>query len=247
MVSAMWEEKNRKISAALIKPLDGLRFGKLTILRFVEIRNHSAYWLCKCDCGAERTIIASSLNLNGTKSCGCIRKGEKRKVKSLPLEERFWPKVQKSEGCWLWTAYVDLNGYGEMHLKSEKGRCERAHRVSWMINRGPIPEGMDVLHKCDNPPCVNPDHLFLGTQKDNVLDCIKKGRNPTILYGPGLKGEQHGMSKLTEKQVIDIRHRYVAGVNAFYRSNKDELAKEFGISPNHIWQICKGRVWKHLL
>ena len=90
------------------------------------------------------------------------------------LTERFWSKVVKiDDGCWLWTAALLLDGYGQIWLGQT---MERAHRLSWIIHFGPIPEGLCVLHTCDNPPCVRPGHLFLGTQLDNVRDAIRKGR-----------------------------------------------------------------------
>jgi len=98
--------------------------------------------------------------------------------------ERFWSKVDKdtSSGCWLWTAGKTPLGYGIFQVKTEKcmgwghWKSVRAHRFAWELTYGLIPEGMNVLHKCDNPPCVRPTHLFLGTQKDNVRDMIHKGR-----------------------------------------------------------------------
>ena len=96
-----------------------------------------------------------------------------------PLAERFWSKVSKSDGCWLWVAFRDRNGYGRFGT-SALNRSTLAHRTSYSLTFGDIPEGMHVLHKCDNPPCVNPDHLFLGTDKDNAQDCKAKGRHPQL-------------------------------------------------------------------
>ena len=97
-------------------------------------------------------------------------------VKQLPLEERFWARVGEpdSNGCWPWLGTKRHTGYGKIrnHYKHEG-----THRVSYTLNVGPIPQGLHVLHKCDNPTCVNPDHLFLGTQADNMKDMFKKGRN----------------------------------------------------------------------
>lgn len=243
----MSEIGNRKISAALIKHIEGTRFGKLTVLRLQEIRNHRTFWLCRCDCGNEKSISSVSLRPGGSRSCGCGHKGAKRNRKCRPIADRFWEKVNKTEVCWLWTAHVNNHGYGEIHLKSGNSTVEYAHRISWMIHFGEIPSGMEVLHSCDNPPCIRPDHLFLGDQKRNLNDAISKGRMPILVNGSGAKGELHGMAKLTEEQVIDIRNRYISGVNQSNPSNRRELAEEFGISPNHVWQVKKGKVWKHLL
>jgi hypothetical protein len=92
----------------------------------------------------------------------------------VPLEERFWLKVQKTETCWLWIGAHHPQGYGNITVS--KGKTKPAHILSWEIHFGPIPEGMKVLHSCDNPPCVKPDHLFLGTQTQNIADMDAKGR-----------------------------------------------------------------------
>ena len=91
--------------------------------------------------------------------------------------KRFWSKVKKTDACWLWTGTIN-HKYGAIRIAY---RAWRAHRVAWVIANGNIPKGMNVLHRCDNPPCVNPKHLFLGSQRDNLIDCIRKGRNPYVL------------------------------------------------------------------
>jgi len=97
-----------------------------------------------------------------------------------PIADRFWAKVDKSiaSGCWEWQSSIRGNGYGAFftHLIEEGRKCYGAHRYSWMLAHGPIPDGLWVLHKCDNRICVNPDHLFLGDRTDNMRDCAQKGR-----------------------------------------------------------------------
>lgn len=97
------------------------------------------------------------------------------------LAKRFWPKVEKTEHCWTWSGAKNRRGYGWLHNGSRTTRKPmRAHRASWEIHFGKIPDGLWVLHRCDNPPCVRPDHLFLGTRTDNMRDCAAKGRVSTI-------------------------------------------------------------------
>jgi hypothetical protein len=99
----------------------------------------------------------------------------------LPAIERFWDKVQKTESCWLWTAYLKRNGYGQFFPR--RGHPVYAHRYSYELARGAIPDGLLVLHACDNPRCVNPNHLSLGTQKENLADMRRKGRHPGTWAG----------------------------------------------------------------
>lgn len=147
------------------------------------------------------------------------------------LESRFWPKVKKSTGCWAWLAAKHVQGYGligygvaSMHIK--------AHRASWIIHFGPIPTGKCVLHKCDNPECTNPEHLFLGTQVENIRDMIQKGR----LVTP--KGQNQGSAKLTDPQVLCIRARA--------EEQAALLADEYGVDKTTIWRILSRKSWKHL-
>ncbi len=107
-----------------------------------------------------------------TSACDGIRQG---KWPRTPFEVRFWHKVNKTETCWLWTGHTNYSGYG-LFRRSRGSQEVRAHRVSWDLHYGQVPEGLLVLHKCDVRNCVNPDHLFLGTQPDNVRDCEVKGR-----------------------------------------------------------------------
>ncbi len=99
--------------------------------------------------------------------------------------------------CWEWTGTRQTQGYGK--IINEYGQLETTHRVAWRLFRSPIPKGMLICHHCDNPPCVNPDHLFVGTHHDNMADCMAKGRQD------GGRGEGHGCAKLNENQVREIR------------------------------------------
>jgi len=150
-----------------------------------------------------------------------------------PLEDRFWPKVQKTDTCWLWTGSRDLQGYGRIGTGGRRSTPILTHRVSWVMHHGSIPEGMLVCHHCDNPSCVRPDHLFLGTNADNVQDMIAKKRHA--------HGEQAPWSKVTKAQVIEIRQRYASGIISQY-----SLAKEYDINHATISAIVRRLIWDHV-
>ena len=147
--------------------------------------------------------------------------------------KRFETKFEKSDGCWEWKAYINCDGYGQY---GNGGRMHGAHRISYRIYNGEIPHGMYVCHHCDNPRCVNPEHLFLGTQADNMHDCSVKGRKSPS----GSVGERHGMSKLSASQVIEIRERNSNGERG------SELADEYGMSRSAISLIVNRHIWKSI-
>ncbi len=149
------------------------------------------------------------------------------------IAERFWPKVNigPQDQCWEWQAAMGTDGYGRL------GHNMRTHRLAWELTYGAIPDGLWVLHHCDNRACVNPDHLFLGTALDNTRDMIAKGRQKIV---PGLKGERNPTSKLTLEQVREIRERYARG------ENQRALGREFGVSKSLIGNIVRGEAWKGL-
>lgn len=153
-------------------------------------------------------------------------------ARKKPFNVCFWKRVNKSETCWNWIGVKDKDGYGTLSIRG-KG-LKRAHRLSWEIHNGPIPDGMSVLHKCDNPSCVNPEHLFLGTQLDNMRDKTAKGR------GIYLKGEDAGRTKLTEKQVRQIRRMIEEG------KTQRAIAKEFSITHGAVHLIAKRINWSHV-
>lgn len=146
------------------------------------------------------------------------------------LLERFWAKVDKSDpsGCWLWLgARAGTGCYGVIW----DGRQKRAHRIIWEILNGPIPVGLDLCHHCDNPHCVNPDHLFLGTRSDNNNDSVRKGRWNRPL------GENHPKAKLTSIQVLEIREA---------SCSQRKIAHYYGVSRAVIRQVLSGKAWSHV-
>lgn len=146
--------------------------------------------------------------------------------------DRFWSKVDKSGDCWEWAGAKNHNGYGRFHLPVKQ--C-RAHRFSYILTHGHIPPGMCVCHTCDNPGCVNPDHLWLGTIADNMKDKERKGRS----MHP--RGESLPQSKLTEKQVLEIRAKYIP-----FKYSLSRLAREYNINNVTVHDIITRRRWKHI-
>lgn len=182
-------------------------------------------------------------------------------------DDGFWKRVQKSDdgsdGCWVWIGNRRPDGYGLFYLF---GKQLRAHRVSWEMHNGPIPEGVFVCHRCDNPSCVRPSHLFLGTIQDNNADRVQKGRpgskgvfgehNGSHKYPErragerngrhthpetSARGERHGRAKLTEEAVKSIRERYAAGGVSY-----TQLAHEFGVSFGLVGFVVNRKVWAHV-
>lgn len=156
---------------------------------------------------------------------------------------RFWAKVDKQGpvpahvpelgNCWVWIRAKHEWGYGHLQVG---GRTNTAHRVSFELANGPIPEGMFVLHRCDTPACVRPEHLRLGTPQDNTRDMFEKGRAAFA----GAKGEANSHAKLTEQEVIAIRQRFQRGELIV------RLAVEYGVCKSAISSIVNGRAWTHV-
>lgn len=171
-------------------------------------------------------------------------------------ESRFWRKVNKTDSCWLWTGGKAHFGYGKFFASGASSPAVRAHRFSWELHNGTIPDGLLVLHNCpggDNPACVNPAHLWLGSYGDNAKDAAAKGRLPNAACGfhvgdlhytrtnpeLALRGEACGNATMTEPLVLEIRRRCPPERCA-------DLAREFSVTPGAIWSIVNRRTWKHL-
>lgn len=154
----------------------------------------------------------------------------------MPLEDRFWARVEKTETCWLWTAATAANdlvtgdGYGHI---AYRGVHYGAHRLSYEWHKGPIPKGMLVCHTCDVRRCVNPAHLFLGTMQDNIRDASTKGRMHP--------GEDNGQAKLTEDAVRTIRGEWTGR-----RGQVTALARRYGVCWATIHMVVLGETWRHV-
>lgn len=143
--------------------------------------------------------------------------------------QRFWASIERVGECWEWTGTRDEDGYGEAHLRSRK---IRAHRLAWQFVHGEPPGNHHVLHTCDNPPCIRPAHLFLGDNKANAIDRVRKGRFLDLR-----QGENNAGSKLFEEQVRAIRTSV---------ETPDFLAAAFGVTKGTIYAVRARRTWWHL-
>lgn len=162
------------------------------------------------------------------------RNHSERKI-GLPALDRLERSITRVPecGCWLWTLAVDRSGYGKTRYQRKD---IRAHRWSWVIHNGPVPEGLYVLHRCDVPACVNPSHLFLGTHADNDRDMREKGRQHVI---PPMQGEAAPTAVLTNEDVLKIRR--MRG-----KITQVAIGKQFGVHHSHVSRIQNRKFWKHI-
>jgi HNH endonuclease len=151
-------------------------------------------------------------------------------------KEAFWARVKQGgpDECWPWLAYIGPAGYGTVKWR---GRMSRAHRIAYTLAVGPIPEGLDVLHSCDNPACCNPGHLRPGTQLDNMRDRSMRGRAPGNSVSVG---EKHVRAKLTNESVQAIRSAFAAGTSAAH------LSRQYKVNQSTISQVVNRITWKHI-
>ncbi len=190
-------------------------------------------------CGDTFIVRPSQIRNGGGKFCSrkCALVNWSRTP--LPVAFRFWRRVEITEGCWLWKGWCGgKSGHGTFIVDKARGISTTAHRFAWTLLRGDVPEGIFVCHDCpggDVPRCVRPDHMFLGTQGDNLRDAGRKGRMSHF-------GESNNKAKLTDEQVIEIRRLYAEG-----RSTQEALAARFGVCQGTIGKIVHGIHWPHLL
>lgn len=162
---------------------------------------------------------------------------------------RFWQYVAKSDGCWEWTGAKYTSGYGEFWI-FRKAALVPAHRFSWELHNGPIPDGLHVCHHCDNKPCVRPDHLFLGTRSDNMQDMQKKGRGNfgerwRECHPNNAFGERHGMATITEEQVRLIHSEFAKTQQGY--GSRILVARQLGIKKGIVYAVLKRRIWKSVI
>ena len=190
--------------------------------------------------GAEvRGLLRSKKRLlEGTVGLGGVPKKKFSPQRKTPEQylESFFSRIANANdaGCRNWTGYQQTDGRGVLIIAY---KYYTAPRVMWIIENGEIPDGLEVLHQCDNPPCLTLDHLFLGTQADNVMDCVAKGR----ARGGEQKGEEVWNSFLTETDVVRIREIHSSG-----RFTNDAIGRMFNTCGSNICQIVKRNRWKHI-
>lgn len=172
-----------------------------------------------------------------------------RKYTHRSIASRFWRKVDKNGPvpshaialgpCWLWTGGKDPKGYGQLRANGKRGRLLKAHRVSWSMHNGRLTDWMLVLHRCDNPSCVRPDHLFVGSQRDNVQDAARKGRLVFQAHPEKVRrGEQASAAKLTRAQVDEVHEL------SFEGATQVALARRFGVSQAAISALLLGKTYR---
>jgi hypothetical protein len=187
------------------------------------------YGVCCCGCGESTTPIKNTDHKRDRIKGQLNRYIHGHNAKKY----EFWERVDRSDdadACWPWIGPRGSRGYG---ISGLPGKNALAHRAAWAFTYGPIPANLLVCHNCDNPPCCNPTHLFIGTSADNNRDMMNKGRQAV--------GEDYKRSKLTESNVLEIRSAYANG-----KANQYELAAHYGVSQGTIGFVIRRETWKHI-
>lgn len=182
-------------------------------------------------CGTEFKLRARATQRFCSRRCAATTNHTPRTLPAVPWQERFWRYVPdpRPAACWEWTGSRDQHGYGRLNRGRQGAGIVKAHRASWEIHHGPIPDGLAVCHRCDNPPCCNPEHLFLGTLKVNTQDMMTKGRQ----VAPS--GAGNGKTVYADAIIQEIR------VAAAEGETYDALAARFGLTSKYICAVVLGR------
>jgi len=215
----------------------GLRFGCLTAIEPVGADKHRRImWRCGCNCGGETTVASTRLRRGRVLSCGCLSAATPLALSAK--DARRWQEAEIAcrrgpAECWPWQGALSRDGYGSF---SAGGTKLIASRVAWVFAHGDPDPKLKVCHRCDNPRCVNPAHLFLGTSADNQRDCAEKGRSRLTDH----RGSRNPGAKLTAEDVLEIRRRRGAG------ELQATLAKAFGVAESTVFALLRGQTWASL-
>ena len=211
---------------------ENFKCGKLTTVQKVSKGkregNKKSYWLCRCECGGEKIVNESALYNGSTRSCGCLgKKNDEDYNRQMKMKIKQRIEIDPN-GCWLWQGSKHRQGYGTIGYR---GKPHLTHRISWLVFNGEIPDKIKVCHKCDITNCCNPDHLFLGSQKENMKDAFDKNR---------MDGRKLGKrrNKLNYEQVQEIKMLKSSGCSWKY------LQEKFNVSQTCIAKILRGDSWK---
>ncbi|MCP4487836.1 MAG: hypothetical protein GY820_11040 [Gammaproteobacteria bacterium] len=210
--------------------LSGNTYGRLTVISFSHKKARKSYFNCECECGNKIVTRSDMLKSGNTKSCGCYHLDQ---ITKGTEQDRFWAYVDKSGDCWEWQASKSQRGYGQFSATvGGRLRNMRAHRLAYIWSGNDLQDDDILCHTCDNPSCVNPDHLFVGTHQDNMADKVAKERQA--------KGEDIAVSILTEAQVHEIRRRFASGESG------PTIADDFGVTKQCVYSIAKRKTWRHI-
>lgn len=217
----------------MVKNIKGQIFNGLEAVKLSHRdKGGRAYWIFKCVCKKHFVAQGYKVTSGHTRSCGCLY-STKRIGYVESVRERLMKNINKTEsGCWEWKGSMKPEGYGQIQAY---GKPTQAHRISYKVFIGDFDESLFVCHSCDNRRCVNPDHLFLGSAKDNHLDMQVKGR---MKVG---KNEKHSRAKLTVEQVKEARKLYETS-----QFGCSVLSKKYGVTSRTIWCAIKGVTWKNV-
>ena len=230
---------NEKDDENMKKDLSGNTYGTFHVISFSHRNKANYMWLCECTkCKENKLIDGYELRSERRLVCKSCKQFELQKSRREDVKYKFLGFIDiKTNGCWIWNGFKDKDGYG---ICWRGYYNQRANRTSYWIFNGDFPKEKWILHKCDNPSCVNPDHLYLGDVRQNVKDALERGRFPKgANIKKGRVGENNHKSKLTSEQVKSIRQEYIPFIR-----NSQTLAKKYGVSASCINRIVKGDSWK---
>lgn len=206
--------------------LTGKKFGTFEVIGPADNRGRRTAWRLRCDCGA--TSVRTTVHITRSENVRCSDCSD-----ITPLADRLWSRVSigSENECWPWMGWRHPVGHGQIGKGRRSEGLIYTHVAAWEVTFGPVPEQMRVCHRCDNPPCCNPRHLFTGTAADNTADMMSKMRHS--------HGESHAGSKLTKTQVSEIRKLLSIGLSC------QEVASRFPVSRPMIWKIKADKAWRH--